>query len=102
MSRLLLAVPLALAMLVVGCKTANKPAQAADSGVAPAVACNKCQVTWVKIPRVEKGRAVAYTTHKSMVCPDCKSAAENFFATGKLAHTCKTCGPEAMEICAQH
>jgi len=65
------------------------------------VMCTKCQAVWVQVPRTEKGRVVEYTSRNEMVCPDCKDAAANFFATGKLQHTCKTCG-DSMEICEGH
>ena len=85
-----------------GCQS-NKPAMAsADATPGAAVMCSKCQTTWVKLPRTEKGRIVAYSARKSMVCPDCRTAAENFFATGKMEHTCATCGPDAMEVCKMH
>jgi hypothetical protein len=37
-----------------------------------------------------------------MTCPECRTAAENFFATGKLEHACKTCGPDALKVCEKH
>jgi hypothetical protein len=86
-------------LLIGGCA-----ANGAGSAAAPstqAVTCSKCQVTWVKVPDTAKGRVVGYTTRKSMTCPDCKSAVDNFFATGKLQHTCETCG-DSMEICERH
>ncbi len=99
-SILLSAIVTSTALVAAGCQS-NKPATA-DATPGEAVMCAKCQTTWVKLPRTEKGRVVAYTTRKGMVCPDCKSAAENFFATGKMENTCATCGPDAMEVCKMH
>jgi ABC-type Fe3+-hydroxamate transport system substrate-binding protein len=92
----------ALALLM-GCQSQSdgQKTAAAQSVNSPALTCAKCQVTYVKVPTVQKNRVVAYTTRKSMECPDCRSAAENFFATGKLQHTCKTCG-DNLEICESH
>ena len=68
-----------------------------------AVTCEKCKVTWVKAPVTnDKGRVIAYTTRKSHECPDCRAAVSNFFATGKLQHSCTTCGADAMQVCEQH
>jgi len=88
--------------LVLGGCTANGGAKApAPVASGQAVNCSKCQVTWVKVPDTAKGRVVGYTNRKSMVCPDCKDAVANFFATGNLQHTCKTCG-DSMDICEAH
>jgi hypothetical protein len=64
--------------------------------------CPKCQITWVKAPvHGGKGQIVSYTTRQSMECPDCKSAVANFFSTGKLEHTCATCGSD-LQVCEMH
>ena len=91
----------AAATIVVGC-AANQTAQSTMTETPKAVACEKCETTWVKLPIEQKGRVVAYSTRKSMECPDCISAVNNFFATGKLQHACATCGPDAMKICESH
>lgn len=101
-SILLSAIVTSAALVAVGCQS-NKPATtSADAVSSEAVACAKCQTTWVQLPRTEKGRVVAYSARKSMVCPDCRTAAQNFFATGKMVHSCATCGPDAMEVCKMH
>lgn len=56
-----------------------------------AVMCPKCEAVWVKEKRTI-GKMTVYVSKKKMTCDDCKSAVENFFATGKLEHACKTCG----------
>lgn len=73
-----------------------------DAGM-QAVTCEKCEVTWVKSPVTnDKGRIIDYRTTKSHECPDCRAAAQNFFATGRLQHECKTCGPDALQKCEAH
>jgi hypothetical protein len=88
--------------LIVGCAANTKPAESTLVTTPDGVTCSKCEVTWVRYPVTgDKGRIVRYDTHKSMQCPDCQDAVTNFFATGKLEHTCKTCG-DSMEICKSH
>src|SRR3954468_22498690 len=93
-----------LGTVLVGCQslaTGDKPA-AAKLDATQAVACTKCDVTWVKTPQEQKGRIVGYSNRKVMECPDCKDAVANYFSTGKLEHACKTCGPDAMQACQMH
>src|SRR5262245_29070488 len=91
-----------LGLGVVGCQSMGTDSSTASASDAQGVSCAKCQVTWVKVPQTAKGRIVGYYNKKSMECPECRSAVENFFATGKLEHACKVCGPDAMEICKTH
>ena len=94
-----------LGTALVGCQSGNTSPTSKAAAVAStqAVACSKCDVKWVKVPQsYVKGNAVAYTTEKKMTCPDCKGAVENFFTTGNLQHDCKSCGPETMQVCANH
>jgi len=65
--------------------------------------CSKCQTTWVQVAdrSGKSGKVMGYTTEKKDVCPDCTDAVNNFFATGKLQHGCKTCG-DAMKVCESH
>jgi hypothetical protein len=82
----------------------HKPSPDAVAGTPTndAVACDKCKVTVVKTPETnQKGRVIGYSDKKQMVCPDCKSMAENFFTSGKMEHTCKACGGN-MSGCAMH
>ena len=97
---------LGLAMLsglaLAGCQSSGANAQASGVPSTQAVMCPKCQITWVKVPTDNgKGRIVGYTTRKNMECPDCKTAVENFFSTGKLEHSCKTCGSD-LQACEMH
>jgi len=95
-----------LGLLTGGCRSDgardDKPMMSAAAPSTQAVMCSKCQTTWVKVPVADqKGRIVAYSKKQAMVCPDCRDAVQSFFATGKLQHTCKTCG-DSMEICEAH
>jgi len=99
---LLAALALGTGAFLVGCAADNKPPQSTLVPSTQGVTCSKCQVTWVKVPTDNgKGRIVGYSSRKTMECPDCTDAVNNFFATGKLQHTCKTCG-DSMEICQSH
>jgi hypothetical protein len=100
------ATAVAATLLAVGCQTTPaqpQPSTAAAATTQPvmAVVCTKCEITWVKVPQTQKGRIVGYSTKQAMECPDCRTAVENFFATGKLEHTCKSCG-ETMQTCEMH
>lgn len=89
-------------LLLVGCQSSGATAPASHEMAANAVQCDKCQMTWVKVPMDNgKGRVVGYTTRKSMECPDCTDAVSNFFATGNLKHECKACGGN-MAVCDTH
>jgi hypothetical protein len=84
--------------LLVSCKTASAPREMASE----AVQCDKCKVTWVKVPhRAGKAGIVSYSAFKQMECPDCRNAVLNFFETGKFQHECKTCGGN-LAICEAH
>ena len=98
-----LALTLGSGFLLAGCQADSKPAQSTLVPGDKGVTCSKCQTTWVSVPDgVGKGgRIVGYTSRKEHACPDCKSAVTNYFATGKLEHSCKTCGA-AMDICEAH
>lgn len=65
-----------------------------------AVMCDKCKIVMVKVPSPasSKNPIIIYHDTKTMECPDCKSAMENFFKTGKLKHTCSHCGG-TMTVC---
>jgi hypothetical protein len=92
----------AAGLVLAGC-TSTSAKETAGAPLDKGVTCSKCQVTYVKVP-VQQGSkpgVVGYRTAKSHECPDCKSAVENFFATGKLEHNCKTCGV-ALDICEAH
>ena len=90
------------AALLASCQADNKPPQSSLVSSEQGVTCSKCETTWVKAPtRNDKGRIVGYTNRKSHACPDCRDAVSNFFNTGRLEHTCKTCG-DSMEICEAH
>jgi len=97
-----LGVAMLSALALAGCQSAGAQGSTSNVASTQAVMCPKCQITWVKVPVDNgKGRIVSYTTRKSMECPDCKSAVENFFSTGKLEHSCKTCGSD-LQACEMH
>jgi hypothetical protein len=83
-----------------GCRSTGR-GEAGGGPATQAVACTQCQTTWVKVPQTSKGRIVGYSVAKKMVCPECRSAVENFFATGKLKHTCSLCASSLM-TCDAH
>ena len=89
-----------LTVLLAGCQADGGKPQAATAST-QGVTCNKCQTTWVQVPRYGEKAVMAYSTQKRHECPDCRSAVDNFFRTGNLEHTCKTCG-DAIEICEAH
>lgn len=98
----LLGLSLGAGLLLVGCQSGGAQAPASHEMASNAVQCDKCQVTWVKVPTDNgKGRIVGYTSRKQMECPDCKDAVSNFFATGQLKHTCSACGGN-MAPCEAH
>ncbi len=91
---------IAVMATIAGCQ--SQPAKTQSSlTAASAVQCSKCTATWVRSP-VESGkpgnRITGYFQHKEMLCPDCRGVVANFFATGKLKHTCPACGGN-MTIC---
>ena len=94
---------LGAAALLPGCQSDNTPPQSTLVAATQGVTCTKCQTTWVKVPYTSGARykVTSYTWAKRDACPDCKNAVDNFFATGKLEHACKTCG-ESMEVCRTH
>jgi hypothetical protein len=67
----------------------------------PAGPCDACERVDVRVREVNsKGRPTGYTTRSEMKCDHgCKSALENFFATGKFQHTC---GGVASPSCGMH
>lgn len=95
-------------LLMGGCQSDNAAmAPASHTMASDAVYCETCKTTFVKTAHINSaggGRSTGvttYTTDKKMVCPDCKSAVSNFFATGKLQHDCKACGTN-LKVCEAH
>ena len=86
------------ALTMVGCQ--SKESSQAVSAETKAAKCDKCQTVWVSTPQ-QQGKFVTISTTKSMKCPECKSAAANFFETGKFAHACTACGGQ-IEKCDVH
>jgi hypothetical protein len=97
----LLGIAMAIAAVIAGCQSTGETdgTPVADT---QAVHCAKCQTTWVQKPTSVGTRgATIYRTEKAMVCADCESAAATFFKTGKLEHSCKSCGG-APKHCVVH
>jgi len=96
---------LTASLALVGCASPGNPAAQPAAAAAPstqAVACSKCQVTYVQVPTSDaKGRFRGYSARKDMECPDCKTAVQTFFETGTLAHSCTHC-QGTMEVCQSH
>lgn len=89
-------------LLLAGCQSSGAKSAATTEPTTQAVYCPKCETTFVKVPRHgHKGQITSYSRQKRMVCPDCKSAVANFFATGQFQHTCTTCGA-TLEHCEVH
>lgn len=101
----LMGLGVAAALALAGCASNETPAaQPAVAGgpSTQAVSCSKCQITYVQVPtNDQKGRFRGYTTRKDMECPNCKTAVETFFDTGKLEHSCAHC-QGTMEVCNSH
>ena len=81
--------------LMTGCTTTGHKAGMSMGADEPAVMCGKCQAVWVSRPH-QINKVTVYRKVKTMQCPDCNSAAENFFKTGKFDHTCTACGDSLM------
>ena len=110
MKATLAAFVIGVGMLGAGCESSSSADGAkhdhsamAATGSGQAMTCEKCKVTWVKAPVAnDKGRIVAYKSVKSHECPDCRAAVTNFFASGKMEHSCATCGENALQKCEAH
>lgn len=87
------------ALALAGCQTTPHTAGPVSS---KAVKCNKCEITYVSVPETgSKNRVIGYKNSAKMECPECRTAAQNFFDTGKLVHTCTSCAG-TMETCEGH
>lgn len=91
-------------LALTGCHT-NQAASDADSSEGEKAAyCDKCKAVWVQASEHKwrkGGPRIVYRSKKVMTCPDCASAVENLFKTGKLEHTCQSCGG-TIEMCESH
>lgn len=87
-------------VLLVGCQFADKR-ESSSSTQARAVVCPKCETVWVEGLDLNDPYMMTYRPEKVMKCPDCQSAVESFFRTGRLAHTCDTCGGD-LKHCTEH
>src|SRR5262245_41456510 len=86
---------LLLTFIVLGsaCESSHKTDEGVPAQNIQAAMCPNCETVWVhEVQAVGKSRIMTYTAKSHMECPDCRSAATNFFATGRLEHACATCG----------
>lgn len=99
------------AIFAAGCQSTGSGSSAstdADENMS-AVACDKCETTFKKVP-VSSGNAragytvVGYRTAAKHECPDCRNIAKSFLTRGgkatvpgRVVHECKTCGGEIKE-----
>lgn len=91
-------------LMLAGCQADGKSSPDAMTGTqaGQGIACDKCKTTWVQVPTTSgKGTISGYSPRSQMVCPECKSAVANMFATGKFEHTCAACGGN-ISGCAMH
>lgn len=63
-----------------------------------AVMCDKCKTVWVMRSGTTSKGMITYSRKPKMVCSECSSSDASFFATGKIADTCKSCGG-SLEPC---
>ena len=95
-----LATALSMALLA-GCadsKNGSGTAVSDNTKAPPAIVCKQCEVTFV---RNADSKTIAYSAHKEMECWDCRTVAENYFATGKTEHACASCNSK-MQACEAH
>jgi hypothetical protein len=88
-------------LVLTACQTPVHSQIAGQSTNVQAVMCPKCQVAWVQGLDLNDPYSMTFQTEEIVVCADCRSAVESFFATGWLEHTCKTCGG-ALKHCEVH
>ena len=100
--RALMGLGIGTVLTLTGCAATGGTPTATKGPSTQAVACSKCEVTYVQVPTQDnKGRFVGYSKRPNMECPDCKTAVQTFFETGKLEHSCAHCSG-TMEVCESH
>jgi len=90
-----------LATLLSSCQSTGTATAASE-----AVMCDKCKTVWVKnqpatIGSPGRGEFTILRDSKTMTCPDCQLAIDNYWKTGSMKHTCATCGGTRTH-CRQH
>ena len=88
-----------LSSLLLGCQTTSGGGQ--ETASARAVICAKCETVWVERIDLNDPYGMTFRPEETTVCPDCESAVATFFKTGKLEHTCRTCGGQ-IKHCEVH
>ena len=99
---LLLAGSLGLITLMPSCQSTTATATTGSE----AVMCDKCKTVWVMNKPTALGapgrmQTTIYRDSKTMSCPDCQLAADNYWKTGSMKHTCSHCGG-TLTHCTQH
>ncbi len=85
--------------LFLGCQTTSISKKEVSSISENAIMCAKCKTTWVETENPDGDIEVhTYRSQEVTTCPDCTSAVDQFFKTGKLKHACNSCG-DALEHC---
>lgn len=97
---LILAGSLGLVTVLPSCQSTAPKTAGCD-----AVMCDKCKTVWVRQP-VSIGspgrfQTIVYRDTKTMSCPGCQLAIDNFWKTGQMKHSCSQCGG-ALTHCTQH
>jgi hypothetical protein len=93
-------IPLVLG-LVTMLSLASCQTTSSSGGPTEAVACAKCQmVAYERVGTMNK--QITVLRGETMTCPDCESAARNYFSKGmSLKHTCPSCGSQLVH-CRAH
>lgn len=97
----ILAGSLGLATMLSSCQSTGSASTAGTE----AIMCDKCKTVWVSKPTTIGSPGRMQTTilrdSKTMTCPDCQLAINNYWKTGSMKHVCATCGG-TMTHCTQH
>lgn len=98
---LILASSLGLVAFLPSCQSTATTA----AGPSEAVMCAKCKTVWISKPVTlgspGRGQVTVLRDSKTMTCPECQLAADNYWKTGSMKHTCSHCG-DSLTHCTQH
>jgi hypothetical protein len=99
---LILAGSLGLATVLSSCQSTG----AGTTAGTEAVMCDKCKTVWMMNKPATLGspgrmQTTVYRDSKTMTCPDCQLAINNYWKTGSMKHNCATCGG-TLAHCTQH
>lgn len=95
---LFLAAVTVVATALLGCKS-DASEGLSQPGQPSVVECSECRTIWIDGSETYYTWAESsYESEARHACPDCKSAVENFFRTGRFTHSCTRCG-ENIRVC---